>query len=92
MSHLEEAIPEIAANIEETILELIASLTGRQVESSVSINGLRDFGIDSLGIYQVICEVEQRHGISVPDSALQNENATIRELALEIQAQLQCAS
>jgi acyl carrier protein len=68
-----------------TLLDVINELTGATVDSGISINGLRDFGIDSLGVYHVICEIEQRLGISVPDSALQNESATLEELAKGIQ-------
>lgn len=82
---MSKASAEIPADVMPTLLDVINDLTGKVVDPGVSINGLRDFGIDSLGVYHVICEIEQRFGISVPDSALQNENATLEELAKGIQ-------
>jgi acyl carrier protein len=67
------------------LLDVINELTGAVVDPGISIDGLRDFGIDSLGVYHVVCELEQRFGISVPDSVLQNEGATLEELAKGIQ-------
>lgn len=68
-----------------TLLDVINEMTGAVVDPCISINGLRDFGIDSLGVYHVVCEIKQRFGISVPDSVLQNESATLKELAKGIQ-------
>lgn len=80
-----QASAGISADVMPTLLDVINDLTGKVVDPSISINRLRDFGIDSLCVYHIVCEIEQRFGVSVPDSALQNENATLEELAREIQ-------
>lgn len=82
---MSQASAGISADVMLTLIDVINDLTGKVVDPSISVNGLREFGIDSLGVYHVICEIEQRFGISVPDSALQNENATLEELAKRIQ-------
>lgn len=82
---MSQASAGIPADVMPTLLDVINDLTGKVVDPGISINGLRDFGIDSLGVYHVICEIEQRFGISVPDSTLQYENTTLEELAKGIQ-------
>ncbi|MDZ7584523.1 MAG: acyl carrier protein [Thiobacillus sp.] len=82
---MSQATIRMPPDVMTTLLDVINELTGAVADPGMSINELRDFGIDSLGVYHVICEIERRFGISVPDSALQNERATLEELARGIQ-------
>ncbi len=70
--------------IENALLTSSSNLAERTISSTDTLNSLKIFGIDSLGMFQVICEVEQLLGISIPDAALQVEEITIAEWAQRI--------
>lgn len=70
--------------IEKTFLKVISDLAEREIASTATLNSLKEVGIDSLGVFQVICEVEQHLKISIPNAALQDDEVTIAQLAVRI--------
>ncbi len=77
------AIPTVDM-IEKTFLKVISDLAEREIAPTATLNSLKEVGIDSLGVFQVICEVEQQLGISIPEAALQGEEVEITQLAVRI--------
>ncbi len=70
--------------IEKTFLKVISDLAEREIAPTATLDSLKEVGIDSLGVFQVICEVEQQMGISIPEAALQGEEVDITQLAVRI--------
>lgn len=70
--------------IEKTFQKVISDLAEREIAPTATLNSLKEVGIDSLGVFQVICEVEQQLKISIPEAALHGDEITIAQLALRI--------
>lgn len=85
MSHNKSKPPSLTT-IESAFIKIVSEITGKQVTAEMSLNSLGDIGIDSLGVMQAICEMEQLFGLSITDDAFHDEDITISQLAQRIQA------
>lgn len=57
--------------VESAVVEMASSMAGSPIESSIALESLGSLGIDSLAVVQLICEAEQRYGVSVTNSSLE---------------------
>jgi acyl carrier protein len=57
-------------NVESTIVELFTKHRQSEVEVNESTRIVADLGIDSLGIMEVLAEIEDTFGLLIPDDAL----------------------
>lgn len=78
----------------ETIRQELHALLAQHVQPGASIaetsHLVADLGIDSLGVMEILAEVEDRFDLKIPDSTLQ-EVETVADVSAYIEAKLRGA-
>ncbi|MBK9260738.1 MAG: acyl carrier protein [Polyangiaceae bacterium] len=57
-------------NVESKVIEVFTKHRQSQVDVELSTRIVADLGIDSLGVMEVLAEVEDTYGLLIPDEAL----------------------
>lgn len=57
-------------NVESKVIEVFTKHRQSQVDVELTTRIVADLGIDSLGVMEVLAEVEDTYGLLIPDEAL----------------------
>jgi acyl carrier protein len=78
----------------EKVRAELLQILGSHAQSGVAVTEashlIGDLGIDSLGLMELIAELEDRFGLSIPDDALKDVD-TVASVCREIEARLKKA-
>lgn len=75
----------------ETVKTELLTLFGQHAQAGAEITEashlVADLGIDSLGVMELIADIEDKFGLTIPDEALRDVN-TVADVARAIEAKL----
>jgi acyl carrier protein len=76
----------------ETVRSELLQILGQHVQAGTPVaegsHIVADLGIDSLGVMEIVADIEDKFGLNIPDEALREVN-TVGDVAIAIDARLE---